>query len=269
MTSSNSNPSATFRTRFYSIAASIGPIFVSVVLCGGLIERFKDDTAFRKDIVATYYHPMVLDQHECEQTHRTYIEKRNGIGGSYRLMINEFRELTINRRHVTPEYGNLLESILMNNQKVHKDADDFFRKTSDCKVKLLQRYQEMSLVTGTYSEYKKLLSNRDKRLEEISKAGIAERKIIAGDTDRYDPEKLMTVLRDMLQGSFDTPEAMASAYKRIENLAEPVINLQFSMGKEEMKILQVDQEFSTQLQDVYAKEIDARFSRPFISKLIF
>jgi hypothetical protein len=253
-----------------SLLVSTFTLFVGTVVFNGMLESFKDDMSSRKDIVTTYYRPLQTEQNECLTLHTKLMEQRGNVAGSYRMMSDEFNHLASGTARMTGDYQVWLETILTNNANAYKQVEELLEKVKTCKEKVLQQYEEMALITGTYKKYDRMLKDRNERYATIGKDAQVEREKIQGlPKDLDDLNKIIGFMRQLLQGAFDAPEDKKAVATKITTMAEPMIAFQTSLINEDAKALNADRELANKLHEIFTEEINSRYTRNFISRLLF
>jgi hypothetical protein len=184
-----------------SLVIAIVPLFVGSLLFSGIPESFKIDAASRKEMLNDFYRPMRETQSDCQKKHNTLFLQYGQVVESYQLMLDELNQLAVtDNSKMTREYQVLLESILSTHSKVGIEAKESDMKLEICRIKLFQKYAELSLVTGTYEQFINLSKNRSAKIDVL----YAKRKSFSENmTNQIDIKDLMQTLRNFLQSNLD------------------------------------------------------------------
>jgi hypothetical protein len=250
-----------------SLMVAIVPLFFGILLFGGLLESYKNDASARKEIMNDFYRPMRETQSDCQKIHNNLFLKYGQVAGSYQLMIDEFKHLTItDPSKMTKEYQIFLESILSNHTKADTDAKELEGKLDLCRAKLFRQYEELALVTGTYKKFTKLSEDRASKINNLYAARKSLSEKLLKD---YDAKELMEMVRNLLQLSINNQEQKIAAAQKINEIAGPVIQYYLQLSENEQEIFKIEIQISKNLHEIFSTEINDRFERGFIARHFF
>jgi hypothetical protein len=259
--SSNTNSPSLKR----ELALAIIPSFVSVFIFAGMLETYKNDMSYRKDLVIDFYRPMRGAQAECRTLQNQLFLKHFDQAGTFTLMENELDHIVSNDPNtLSPDYEALPRSIIESNNKLGKEAKELKEKVDTCTTALFQKYEEVALATGTYDQFREI---EDRRIVAVNALQAKQTEIANVAAKKGEFASLVDTMRGFLGADLDAPGTRQAFALKFHEIATPTIELYTKLAENEQDIYKIDLEADTQLISLFATEVNRRYKRGLFSAL--
>jgi hypothetical protein len=249
------------------INAPIITLFLGSVVFAGLVENYKDDLSFRRSIVSDTYRPMLKTQVLCKFGQQKLILKIKENSAGFKQILNEIDNINIRNSLEEISEGEklFLESFVKGIELSSKEVNGLRKEKIECQQKLLRHYEEISLLTGTYENFKSSTKKWSNELEKVD----MQIQIIGEENINYsDIKQLVEKMGDILEND---DELNRESLKMIQNLMPDL--RKFSEAGETLTSLEekksiVEARYHEEMHEVFAHEINYRFRRGIISKFL-
>lgn len=239
------------------------PVFFSSFLFVGILENFKSDQGFKKELITDYFRPMRSLSSTCSKNHNDLFLKYGVEGGGYKLMKDELiHMLTANKKDLGRNYELFLRSIFESHNKVKDEVVKLEKSVGVCRSELYRKYEELALVTGTYDIFKNIVTKRNDAINAIYKQRTSKS---TENVKGIDPKTLIPLMRDFTTMDINNPVVKAKFLKEVEVIFEPAFNYKKILMETEQEIFKQEQLFFEKLLPIFSKEISNRHSKGFFS----
>ncbi|WP_267779466.1 hypothetical protein, partial [Vibrio cholerae] len=261
--SHNESCCAVPKKRDYAFLQNLLLLCLGSLIFAGIIEGYKSELNSDKNLVKDYYRPLRDTVSTCIPLQNQLFLKHGELAGNYQLILNEIAHMFANPEITnSANYQIVPMSIMKAHSSVQLEVQQLAEKVSKCKVEVYQKYEELALATGTYSEYKKLSEVHFKAINEGHKAKNAA---VPQEIKEMDPNILMQLMRDLATLDFSTDEAKMAYREKMDSIAKPVIEYEMVNMKYGQAEFQENQRFHNEVISVFLNEISARNSPSILS----
>lgn len=255
-----SNGSPSF---FGQLLITIIPLFLGSFLFAGVLENYKKDQGVQAELIKDYYRPMRELQGSCIASHNELFLKYTELSGSYQLMLNEMQHIfSTPVFKLSQEYEAIPISIIKANTQLKKKVEELEETVKQCRANLFLKYEELSLATGSYSEFMKLA---DRRANEINAVYSERKKKINESLKDIDPNQLIPLMRKFMALDLSDETNKSKLSGEINTIFNTLNQHGLIMAEYEQAIFQKENEFAQKLRDLFANEISNKHSDGFIS----
>lgn len=256
---------------FSNFGLNIVTLAIGTLFFGVLLESFKSDELLKADIVKDYYRPMIAKEATCASLNMSIVKNYNDIGSYYSLMRDQYLSFKDGTGpKLTDEYKNYLAGLLSDVRKKSSSADDLNGKYIECRSDLEQLQVDLSLVTGTYEEIATLIKERND--------GVMEMR------DKFKSEHVTPFMKSLppnsvsklTKGFFDAGDLTNPVDKSqdefltnmINDVMPSLIKIFPATANLNVRISSIDNKYDNMIDDMAKAEINKRFKRGFISKIL-
>lgn len=251
-----------FINLFYKTCiTTVFPMILGTLFFSGVIETYKNDMTSRKEILDDYYRPMIASQANCQDIHSKLINKYYYISGASQSFSDEIVKVSqMDWSKITYPQAILSKSIIENFTESVSQLEVLKVNQSKCFSELRQRYNEMSIVFGVYNDYIKIVINENKKINKL----YQERSVLMpgkeGLMDRY--AKLSREFFDF----YEDESRMKRVLHDMNDVAMPLSKYYYDLGGNEKMIFDTEIELFNKVNEVFARELNERYKRGYISK---
>ncbi|WP_313375778.1 hypothetical protein [Pantoea sp. CTOTU50773] len=232
-------------------------------LFAGILENYKKDQGLQEELIKDYFRPMRELQSSCSSSHNELFLKYGELSGSYQLMSNEIVHMTVTPDSKLGQYYEALQmSIIKANVELKKGVEDLEITVKKCKTDLFLKYEELSLVTGSYPEFMGLSK---KYTDAINSIYSERQKKAKENTKNLEPNQLIPLMRKFIamDESIDANKSMLVS--EMERMSKLTSQHNLIMAEYEELIFKKDYDLFLSLHDLYAIKISKKYSDGFIS----
>ena len=239
------------------------PIFLGSFLFAGILESYKKDQGVQKELIKDYYKPMRALQNSCSSSHNNLFLKHGELSGSYQLMYNELVHMSVSPdSKLGRDYEAIPMSIFKANSELKDEIEGLKVTVKKCRADLFFKYEELSLVTGTYPEFTELAQ---KRANGINSIYIERKEKAKENTKKFNPNQLISLMRELVSIDLSNDKNKSIFMGEIKKILDPVVQHSLIIAETEQAIYQKEYEFFQNLYKLYASEISKKYSRGFFS----
>lgn len=239
------------------------PIFLGSFLFAGVLESYKKDQGFQKELIKDYYRPMRELQGSCSSSHNELFLKHEELAGSYQLMFNELVHMSVTHySKLGQDYEAIPMSIFKANSELKNRIEELEGIVKKCRADLFFKYEELALATGKYPEFIKFA---EKRANEINVIYSERNKKSRENTKDIDPNQLMSLMRKFILIDISDNTNKSMFIEEIRKIFEPTKKHSLIMAESEQSVYQKEYEFFRSLQKLYANEISKKHLSGFVS----
>lgn len=248
---------------------TIAPLFFTYFIFAIAVESYKNDSAFRSDIMKDYYQPMISQEQKCENLNTDLYKNYSDTYASYNLMLNQyngFREG--NAVKLTEEYKVFLSGLLEENLALHKKSDKLKNELLSCQQDLYQKYKSIAIITGNYDKLKTIFKNHNNTKNKLNQERVS-----------YIKSKMNGITVDKYYGTINAFFGMNDPDKEQESVkftdemlaqyASPLTNMFLFLSSNEKAFLNNEQKTAIEVNSLIEKEISDRYRRSWFSRLLF
>lgn len=243
----------------------IVPVLLGSFLFSGILEGYKSSLGDKKDIIDSYYRPMRMLQASCAAQHQKLAAHYGELAVAYE---RQFKELGYMLEHpevsAQASYEIIPREMMRTSGELSAATPKMNEAVRQCHVDLYIKYEELALVTGTYDQFKRLASTRNKRLaqadQQLQSQRSAYQAIASGD-------EMMVLMRKLVTAPSDSPQSQQTLLKDLAIYATPTIELNRLLMASERQRWDAEQAFFISPRNLFAREISARQSKGFFSYL--
>ncbi|MDU1061514.1 MAG: hypothetical protein E7A34_09990 [Leclercia adecarboxylata] len=241
---------------------AIIPIFLGSFLFAGVLENYKKDQGVQAELIKDYYRPMRELQGSCLTSHNELFIKYTELSGSYKIMLNELQYIFATPDFkLSREYEAIPISIMKTNTQLKKRVEVLEETVKKCRADLFLKYEELSLATGSYSEFMKLA---DKRASEINAIYSERNKKFKENLKDIDPNQLMPLMRQYVSLDLSDETNKSKLSGEINTMFDALNHHSLIMADSEQTIFQKENDFAQKLKDLFANKISNKHSDGFI-----
>jgi hypothetical protein len=232
-----------------------------------MVESYKGDALSRKELLTEHYRPMRETQVECKKINTDLYVKYAHVSAAYQLAIDEMKNaFAKGEPRLTREQEIFLEAFAKSPVTALDDSSVLEKRLEECKTKLFRQYSELAIATGTYEKFISIAQARDNQINSLNAQRTQQRDATMRDIDT---SKLSNVMHTVLRYPADMGSGNESILNRLEEIANPTVQIYADFSKNEQKISAVDEKLFVDLHAIFAAEISKRYERSWISRLFF
>jgi len=250
-----------------TMITAILPLFFGSLLFSGLIESYKNDMNSRREILNDYYRPMRDIRNDCHNKHNDLFLQYGSVAGSLKLFSDEtsrFSEINFNK--ITHEQAIFYVSIVKTLRSEYEKLNMLKKNVSECTSVLNRIYTELSIVTGSYDEFVKVLTHRTALINELySKRAV----FLKGHNGDINEEKYLQIIHDFISSDLSNDALIAEKMKGIKGVILPLVSIYIAIGESEKEVFDAEYQMFVKLNDIYLEDMNSRFKRGFIARLFF
>ncbi|MFM9380056.1 hypothetical protein [Pseudomonas sp. UV AK001] len=241
------------------------PLLLGSFLFSGILEGYKSSLGDKKDIIDSYYRPTRALHASCSTKNLELADQYGKLAGSYQLLFNEFKHaVTHPELAAKPGYEVILKTLAKNTEELANATKERANTVHQCRIDLYIKYEELALVTGTYKQFKRFASVRDKSLEKTEKQMKLKMEPYMATINSED---MMELLRKIVPVESDIPQSPQKYLDEIAVYANPIVTLHQLFQTTELEKFNTEQAFFKSASNLFAREISARQSKGFFSYL--
>lgn len=246
-------------------AQLVVPLLLGSFLFSGILEGYKSSLGDKKDIIDSYYRPTRALHASCSTKNLELADQYGKMAGSYQLLFNELKHaLTHPELAAKPGYEIIFKALAKNTEELANAAKEQASSVRQCRIDLYIKYEELALVTGTYMQFKRFASVRDKALDKTDKQMKLKMEPYMAATNSED---MMELLRKIAPVESDISQSPQKFLDEIAVYATPIVELNQLFRTTELEKFNTEQAFFKSARNLFAREISARQSKGFFSYL--
>lgn len=239
------------------------PLVLGSFLFTGILEGYKSTLGEKKDIIDSYYRPMRALQASCSSQHHQLVSKYSQLAANYQLQFNELAHMQGHPEvNTLAGYDAIPKAIWTRTEELAKATPEVARAVSQCSTELYIKYEELALVTGTYTKFKELAKTRDEKHADINRRLQQSKDSL---TAPVQAEDMMGLARKLVSTPFEKTEEQQKLLDEIKVYAEPTVKAYELIGAAESETFDNERDFFWATHDLFAEEISARQSKGFLS----
>ncbi|AIR63968.1 hypothetical protein LH86_02415 [Cedecea neteri] len=250
-----------------TMITAILPLFFGSLLFSGLIESYKNDMSSRKEILNDYYRPMRDARNDCHKKHNELFLQYGLVAGALKLFADETKRVSkMNFNRITYEQAIFYVSVVDTFRTEQGKLNELKKNVSDCTSVLNRMYTELSVVTGSYDEFVRILAQRTALINDLYRKRADFVKNSNGDLNE---DEYMKMIHEFISLDFSNDALIAEKLESMQSVILPLVPTYLGIGENERKVFDAEYDMFVKLNEIYLEEMNSRFKRGVIARLFF